>query len=391
MIKRLLTSLLILQTLSLFGQAPETAKSILSAAIQTLGGDSLLNNIHSLHYNAYAYRNAIEQSERPDGPFIFVPYKVEMHIDADRKRLVRSAAGHFFIFPDSVFAYSDTLSYAERNGSEFSLQIQDRMMQDESAFSPLTLFYSALHAEHLRRQPDTILQHNPQQVISFNWHRYPARIFINRYTHFLTAYELIKPYNDDYANIWGDVRKMVYYSLWYLEKGGLHYPRQKDVYLNGWHYYAEIITSLSINKPVVGMEIPDSIRRTNDQIESDRHSQYEKAISARAREIKKGIWVIGGPCNTTLVEQEKGIVIIEAAVSSEYAGLILNKAKALFPSRNIQAVITTSDAWLHIGGLREFAAHQIPIYHLELNRFIINKLLTATYTSKPDAWEKMPG
>ncbi|MFI5156547.1 MAG: hypothetical protein ACHQEM_10190, partial [Chitinophagales bacterium] len=47
--------------------------------------------------------------------------------------------------------------------------------------------------------------------------------------------------------------------------------------------------------------------------------------------------------------------------------------------------------WLHIGGLREFAAHQIPIYHLELNRFIINKLLTATYTSKPDAWEKMPG
>jgi hypothetical protein len=95
--------------------------------------------------------------------------------------------------------------------SEFSLQIQDRMMQDESAFSPLTLFYSALHAEHLRRQPDTILQQNPQQVISFNWHRYPARIFINRYTHFLTAYELIKPYNDDYSNIWGDVRKMVYY------------------------------------------------------------------------------------------------------------------------------------------------------------------------------------
>ena len=388
MCRHCLTILLNFLAIVLLGQDPSEATSILQAGIKTMGGDSLLKKIQSLHYTAYAYRNAIEQSERPDGPFIFAPYQVEMDINLDRKKLVRYAAGQFFTFPDTVNAYADTLSYAEKNGPGFSVQIPDRMIQDEFDLSPSSLFNTALRAAHLKRDPDTILQKNPQQVISFNWRRYPVRIFINQCTHFLTACEVTKPYNDDYSNIWGDSKKMVYYSLWYLEEGGLHYPRQKDVYLNGWHYYSEIIEGLEFNKPKTSIDIPDSIRRTTEQLESAMYSQYEKAIAARAKEIRKGIWVIGGPCNTTLVEEENGIILIEAAVSSEYANLILKKTHALFPSKKILAMVTTSDAWLHIGGLREFAANQIPIYHLDLNRWIINKLLTATYFSKPDNWEK---
>jgi hypothetical protein len=58
--------------------------------------------------------------------------------------------------------------------------------------------------------------------------------------------------------------------------------------------------------------------------------------------------------------------------------------------KRIKALISTSNAWLHIGGIRAFAALPgIKIYHPARNRPIIEKLLKAPYITEPDAFAKI--
>jgi hypothetical protein len=371
-------------------QTPDPAKEILNQSIACLGGDSLLNRIESVFYSGYSYRNAIEQSERPDGPFIFEPAGFKFYIDLHRKLLYQQTNGQMFTFADDQTRLADSSSYAESQDNSVVPALQDRLMQDENDLSPLSIYYTALKSKDLHLQRDTILQRNPQKVLAFSWHHFPVKVFINSHTHFLTAYEMVKPYNDDFLDVWGDSKKMVYYSFWFLEPNGLHYPYQKDIYINGWHYGSEMITGFEINKYMSAdsIKIADSVKLKNSNLQKQRSERWLQNISRNAVEIKKDIRIIPGPCTTTIVRQTDGVVIIEGSKSSEYARIILNKVHELYRSEKIKAVISTSDAWLHIGGLREFAAQNIPIYHLDLNEFIIRKLLSADYKTNPDSWQK---
>ena len=74
------------------------------------------------------------------------------------------------------------------------------------------------------------------------------------------------------------------------------------------------------------------------------------------QELVSGVVLIPGAWNTTLVRQSDGIVVIEAPISSGYSVQAIAEANKRFPGIPIKAVITTSDAWPHIGGVREYVA-----------------------------------
>ena len=59
-----------------------------------------------------------------------------------------------------------------------------------------------------------------------------------------------------------------------------------------------------------------------------------------------------------------------------------------FPSARIKAVVTTTNFWWHVAGIREYAAHHIPIIALDQNVTFIQKLLTSPHSVAPDALEK---
>src|SRR5262249_7906423 len=61
-----------------------------------------------------------------------------------------------------------------------------------------------------------------------------------------------------------------------------------------------------------------------------------------------------------------------------------------FPGLPIKAVISTSDAFPHFAGVREYASHGIPLYILDVNQPIIKRLLGAPFRSFPDALAKKP-
>jgi glyoxylase-like metal-dependent hydrolase (beta-lactamase superfamily II) len=103
------------------------------------------------------------------------------------------------------------------------------------------------------------------------------------------------------------------------------------------------------------------------------------------QELAAGVVLVPGRWNVVEIRQPDGIVIIEGPISNKYSALVMADAEKRFPGMAIKAVITTSDAWPHIGGLREYAARGIPIYALDLNRTILEKLFRAPHGLQPDA------
>src|SRR5262249_48765856 len=99
---------------------------------------------------------------------------------------------------------------------------------------------------------------------------------------------------------------------------------------------------------------------------------------------------VPGSWDVVEVKQDDGIVILEGPLSSDYSARAIDDARQRFGSAPIKAVISTSDAWPHIGGMREYVARRIPIYALDLNVPILTRLFAAKYESFPDALAKTP-
>ena len=56
----------------------------------------------------------------------------------------------------------------------------------------------------------------------------------------------------------------------------------------------------------------------------------------------------------------------------------------------IKAVITTSDSWPHIGGVREYVAEGVPVYVLDRTVPLVERLIHAPRTQFPDHLAQKP-
>ena len=107
-------------------------------------------------------------------------------------------------------------------------------------------------------------------------------------------------------------------------------------------------------------------------------------------DVAPGIVLIPGTWTFTIIRLDEGIVILEAPISSGYSAKVIAEAHRRYPGQPVKAVITTSDSWPHIAGLREYVAQGIPIYALDLNRPILERLIVAPHTNVPDALQRKP-
>ena len=103
----------------------------------------------------------------------------------------------------------------------------------------------------------------------------------------------------------------------------------------------------------------------------------------KATELVQGVVQVPGNWDIVEVREPDGVVILEGPLTSSYSAKVVDDARARFAGAPIAAVVTTSDAWPHIGGLREYVARGIPIYALDLNVPILSRLFAAMYTTFP--------
>jgi hypothetical protein len=385
-----------------------TAHHVLSAAMAAMGGERVLTSVHSLELDAVGHRNMLEQSLRPDGPWWQDYFQVDEIRDfaSCRERVTPRHRGYSssqwwlrrndwdggpnypaYVVSDGIVASDNNGTYAPYSGHYL------QAAQEELAFDPVPLLQTALAAPDLHTEPDVLFHGFRHTVIGFTWQGAPVRVYLNAYTHLpeVVQWTAAHPY-DVFWGVWGDVTTRIVYGMWSLEADGLRYPRQWTVERNGLPDSDTTITSLTVNPTVdpASLQIPADVQRL---ARARKHTiaQIPLGISGDpAVEIEPGVIHIPGAWNVNLIRQEDGIVVLEGPLSSAYSIQVLAEAHRRFPRLPVKAVITTSDSWPHIGGLREYVARGIPIYALDLDRPILERLFAAPHRIDPDDLQKHP-
>lgn len=375
-----------------------SANVVLHQALSAQGGEEKLRAIQTVQWEGVGYRNELEESERPEGPYL-TDFLVLSEIDDYVHTRYRSRT-ETSVYPlykgVSTVVMSDGMAMQAGAGSFTAATPQVvQLTRERMALNPERLLLTAAEAHDLRREADVVMQSVPQNVLVFTLDDAPVRIYLNAYTHLPTAMDYSGPLaRSGYYAFLGDVTVRIYYSLWWLAKGGIHLPLQRTVEGNGMPDRTLVVRKLEMNTVPneADLNIPAEIRAQYQPEAKPRDLEKLPLGSAQqpASEIAPGLVFIPGSWNTTLIRQSDGVVVLEAPISSGYSAQVISDVQRRFPGLPIKAVVTTSDSWPHIAGIREFVAEGIPIYALDLNRTILDRLIAAPRTSKPDLLARSP-
>lgn len=384
----LIPYLLIAASVPAHAETPKSPAELLHLGLSAMGGEDKIRSLRAVHFEASMVRNELEQSERPEGPYIVENDQVEEWRDLENNAWKRIARLHVAMQPEFVMTTVVSQGIASRSFNDQSIPASGEQVQDAGealALSPERLLITALDSSDLHRLPDLILQGVPHQLVEFTWQTSPVRIYLNGDTHLPTAVEWVAAYPYGiFWSIWGDVTTRVYYSFWWLQNG-IHYPLQADIVRNGLPDRTVTVVKVDFNPSLRGdaYRIPAETRTAFLGV--DKRTIDDRAPSASTSELAPGIIFIPGAWNTTIVHQDDGLVILEAPMSSGYSAKVIQMAERQFPGIAIKAVITTSDSWPHIGGLREYVAHGVPVYVLDRTVPLIERFLQAPRTRYPDS------
>lgn len=385
-------------------QTKSSARELLLASAEAMGGEAVLRQIKVVELKAVGYRNMLEQSERPEGPYLVDYQQVREIRDYVHRRRRVEVENRGYATPDwylqssgwtkSTYLVAAGAAAVERGGKFFPFSARALQDAEEAlAFSPDQLILTALDSPDARLEPDIILHGFPHHVISFTWKQMPVRLFLNPHTGLPAVFEYKgrRP-ADAFWSVWGDVTTRVSFAAWTLETNGIHFPRHTTIERNGMLEYAWDATAVSFNPETVETEfvIPEEVRQAFAKRPQTIDQMPLGSAAIPARELAGGVIQIPGAWNVSLVRQGDGVVIIEAPLSSAYTTKVIDEVARRFPQAPIKAVVTTSDAWPHIGGVREYVARRIPIYVLDLNRPLIERILFASHALRPDLLARSP-
>ena len=218
------------------------------------------------------------------------------------------------------------------------------------------------------------------------------RVFLNANTHLPTAVERVREQPWNQWLVWGDVTMRTLFSFWTLEPNGLVYPRQWTIEGNGMPYRDRTIGRLELGAaaPADSFAIASDVRTAFKDLPVRGLSDLDLGMSfgpggAEPSEIEPGLVFLPGAWNVTLVRQPEGVVVLEAPISASYTAQVVEAAARRMPDSRITAAVSTSDAWPHIGGVREYVARGVPIYAHPLNVPLLRRVLEAPHTFRPDS------
>lgn len=108
-------------------------------------------------------------------------------------------------------------------------------------------------------------------------------------------------------------------------------------------------------------------------------------------EIAPGVFhLTGGSHHSLAVEQDNGIVIVEAPLNPERADAILAWAEATFPNKPVTHVISTHHHEDHSAGLRSFVAAGVEVVLHEEAEMFFDEIFDAPSTVSPDTLAGAP-
>jgi hypothetical protein len=374
-----------------------TAAAVVAQAIDAMGGEAALRAIRTLQIDAMGHAYALEQSERPEGPYLVSYHQVSEIRDHDGGRFRRKQEQRNWSVPNwagAAIVGVDGIA-AIHVGEQWRPHQPQQLAQikRDMDLAPERLLFTAQAAADLRVAPGLDLHGIPNRALAFTHDGQQLTLYLNSHTSMPT---MLRSVDDDVFGIWGSVTRERWYTFWTLQPGGWRYPQQITTTWNGLPFADQTVLTLRINEP---------IDQAQFAVSDDAKAAFRKALDAPARpagmrgltldvskaiKVTPDVVVLPGAWAVTLVRQADGIVVLEAPIGSAYSAQVIDAASKIFPVMAIKAVVTTSDAWPHLGGVREYVARGIPVYTLDLNLPILERLVAAKYDATPDALARAP-
>jgi hypothetical protein len=247
---------LLLQWISPFPARAADAKAtaLLLQSLAAQGGEAKLRALKSVQWEAAGYRNELEQSERPEGPYIteFLSINEVHDIAGHRLRRAIDTSVYPVYKATTLLVVDGDLAMQANGGSPMpGTPEQVKLARERMALSPERLLLTALDATDVHTEPDVVLQSVSQNVIAFTLDGAPVQIFLNAYTHLPTAMDYSGPLaHASYWGFLGDVTQRTYYGEWWLAKGGIHLPVQINIEGNGRLDQVLVIRKLELDSPL---------------------------------------------------------------------------------------------------------------------------------------------
>jgi hypothetical protein len=243
------------------------------------------------------------------------------------------------------------------------------------ALGPARILLTAAAAADLHYEAPQVLRSTPHAVVAFNWRHIPVRVLLNPYNHLPDAVETTQVFHD-FWYFWGDVQQRIYFDNWQLFHG-ISYPTNLIEERNGVIWRSTQALNVEFNIPIDDKNFAEDIdvaKRSAASPGWNRAFRGDKNTT-----LAPGVDLFLGAWNSTIVKQSDGIIILEAPISGLYTHGVIEEARKRYPGVPVKAVLSTSDSWPHFGGLRFAVAQGLPVYVLDLNRPLLDKMMRAPY------------
>jgi hypothetical protein len=368
------------------GCTNQSAKSCVDLALQAMGGRDRLQQVRNVRLNFIAHTLLMEQSYR-QAPFITSYERGQITLDLANQRMLKESK---LTWPESDPNQSDSESttvvgpeggVTRAKPADFPCSLASLDFARELlALGPARLLITAADAPDLHFEAPEILRSTSHAVVAFTWQKTPVRILLNSINHLPDAVETTQEFHD-FWYFWGDVKQRIYFDNWILVHG-VEYPTNLVEERNGDVWNSSQALNVEFNIPIdeklFAMDAAIAKRSAAGRGWNRPFSAAKSTILAPGVDLFPGAW------NSTVVKQSDGIVILEAPISGLYTQGVIEEAKKRYPGMPIKAVLSTSDSWPHTGGVRYAVSQNLPIYILDLNRPLLDRMTSAPHTFDPD-------
>ena len=370
------------------------AKACVASAMDAMGGRQTLEALSSARLELIDHTALVEQSYR-QAPFITAYDRVTQIVDFKTGRV---GADYRSWWPESdpdmasaessgklVATPTGAVSRGDKADTPGPLSAIDAAAA-RLALGPERLLLTAWAASDLHFAADETIRGTPHTTVAFTWNGAPIRVLLNPFNHLPDAMESTRTFNDFWF-AWGDVRQRVYFDNWKLI-AGVVYPTNWVEERNDIPWKSTQVLDAKFNTTVD----PAALAMDGDAAAKSAASKgWDRPFEAAAPvTLAPGIEFYSGAWNVTVIRQPDGLVILEAPISPAFTAAVLAKARADHPQLPIKAVLSSSDSWPHAAGVREAVAQNLPVYILDLNRPLLERLVAAPHSRKPDDLETHP-
>jgi len=373
-------------------QCAPTPRDCAALALTAMGGRERIEAVKALELEGVQHTLLVEQSYRQE-PFITAYARTQEKIDFGAQRMLIQT---HLTWPESDpgQSESDTTLVVGPEGGVYRAEKSDspasradiEAARHALSLGPMRLLLSAIGAADLHFETAQRVRSTLHPVLAFNWQGRPVRVMINPFNHLPDAVETVAVFYDHWYQ-WGDVRQRVYWDNWQTVHG-LRYPTNEVEERNGilWESRQVLKVNLSPAIDAAVFKIDAQVAQKGLQSNGwERPFNVEKGIA-----LAPGVTLFPGSWNATVVKQDDGIVLLESPLSGTYMAGVIAKAKEQSPGQPLKAVLSTSDSWPHVGGVRQAVALGLPVYILDLNKPLLERLVTSPRHLHPDLLAQSP-